>query len=390
MRNPYLTLTLCGILIFLSKLSHQASYFLPSPIHNPRLVDAFVAFQAWKHSITSDPNNFTLDWCSPNVCNYTGVYCAPAPDDNRTITVAGIDLNRANISGSLPEELGLLTDLALFHLNSNRFCGSIPDSFRHLRLLYELDISNNQFSGEFPSVVLHLPSLKFLDIRFNEFHGNVPPKLFDLQLDALFINNNKFNSSLPENFGNSPVSVVVLANNNISGCIPSSLTKMAGNLTQIILMNMGLTGCLQSDIGLLNQVKVFDVSFNNLVGSLPDSMGEMKRLEQLNVAHNKLYGDIPENICLLPRLENFTYSYNYFCSEPPVCLKLSANDDRETAYMIDLCSDHLRNARHSMLILLSVMHLVAQLVHHLHPHPQLLRLHQCILNSILDQHRDLY
>ncbi|KAF2284274.1 hypothetical protein GH714_020175 [Hevea brasiliensis] len=353
MRNPYLTLTLCGILIFLSKLSHQASYFLPSPIHNPRLVDAFVAFQAWKHSITSDPNNFTLDWCSPNVCNYTGVYCAPAPDDNRTITVAGIDLNRANISGSLPEELGLLTDLALFHLNSNRFCGSIPDSFRHLRLLYELDISNNQFSGEFPSVVLHLPSLKFLDIRFNEFHGNVPPKLFDLQLDALFINNNKFNSSLPENFGNSPVSVVVLANNNISGCIPSSLTKMAGNLTQIILMNMGLTGCLQSDIGLLNQVKVFDVSFNNLVGSLPDSMGEMK-------------------------------------SEPPVCLKLSANDDRENCIhdrplqrSPEECEAFYANPVKCDAFGCSASP-------PLHPHPQLLRLHQCILNSILDQHRDLY
>lgn len=330
MMNPYLTLALCGILFVFIKPSHQqASNSSVPPILNPRLLDAFIAFQAWKHSIISDPKNFTSNWCGPNVCNYTGVYCAPPPDDPRTITVAGIDLNHANISGSLPEELGLLTDLALFHLNSNRFYGSIPDSFRHLRLLYELDISNNQFSGEFPSVVLYLPSLKFLDIRFNAFHGKVPSKLFDMQLDALFINNNRFNSSLPENFGNSPVSVVVLANNNISGCFPSSLTKMAGNLTQIILVNMGLTGCLKSDIGLLNQVKVFDVSFNNLVGSLPDSMGEMKSLEQLNVAHNNLSGEVPESICSLPRLENFTYSYNYFCSEPSVCLELSTNDDRK-------------------------------------------------------------
>ncbi|KAF2304520.1 hypothetical protein GH714_032895 [Hevea brasiliensis] len=104
---------------------------------------------------------------------------------------------------------------------------------------------------------------------------------------------------------------------------------MAGTLSQILLMNMGLTGCLQSDIGLLNQVKVFDVSFNKLVGTLPDSIGEMKMLEQLNVAHNKLSGEIPESICLLPKLENFTYSYNYFCSEPHVCLKLSAKDDRK-------------------------------------------------------------
>ncbi|KAF2290156.1 hypothetical protein GH714_003752 [Hevea brasiliensis] len=289
--HSYLTLALWGILIFFSKPSYQASYSPSPPILNPRLLDAFIALQAWKHSIISDPKNFTSNWYGPNVCNYTGVYCAPAPDDPHTTAVAGIDLNHANISGYLPEKLGLLTDLALFHLNSNRFCGTIPDSFRHLRLLYELDISNNQFSGEFPYIVLYLPSLKFLDIRYNEFHGNVPSKLFDINLDALFINNNKFNSSLPDNFANSPVSVVVLANNNIV-----------------------------SDIGLLNQVKVFDVSFNKLVGTLPDSIGEMKMLEQLNVAHNKLSGEIPERACTnhYDTMEEALHAFNHANNNLPM------------------------------------------------------------------------
>ncbi|OMO54657.1 leucine-rich repeat extensin-like protein 6 [Corchorus capsularis] len=73
--------------------------------------------------MTSDPNGFTKNWYGPKVCNYTGVFCAPAPDDPYITTVAGIDLNGANIAGYLPEKLGLLTDLALFHINSNRFCG---------------------------------------------------------------------------------------------------------------------------------------------------------------------------------------------------------------------------------------------------------------------------
>nr|POE68583.1 leucine-rich repeat extensin-like protein 6 [Quercus suber] len=169
--NPLLTLAFWGIfsLIFLSKPSHQASNFPPPqpPLPNPRLLKAYTALQAWKHSITSDPKNSTLNWCGPNVCNYTGVTCAPAPDDPHVITVAGIDLNHADIAGTLPEELGLLTDLAFFHINSNRFYGTIPDCFRYLHLLHELDISNNQFSGPFPSVVLYIPSLIFLDIRFN-------------------------------------------------------------------------------------------------------------------------------------------------------------------------------------------------------------------------------
>lgn len=330
MKTPNLTLALSLLLsfIFLSKPSHQASN-PPPPLPNPRLLKAYTALQAWKHVITSDPNNFTANWCGLNVCNYTGVYCAPAPDDPHTVTVSGIDLNHANIVGSLPEELGLLTDLALFHVNSNRFYGTVPYSFRHLHLLHELDISNNQFSGQFPLSVLYLPSLKFLDVRYNNFLGEIPSTLFDLKLDALFVNNNKFQFSLPQNIGNSSLSVIVLANNDLKGCIPSSFANLKDTLDEVILMNSGLRGCLPSNLGLLDKVKVFDISNNDLVGALPESMGGMKSLEQLNVANNKFSGKVPASICSLPKLENFTYSYNYLCTQPPTCMKLQEQDDRK-------------------------------------------------------------
>ncbi|KAL6292051.1 hypothetical protein ACE6H2_000193 [Prunus campanulata] len=310
MKNPSLTLSLGAIfsIIFLFKPSHQVS--------NPRLLQAYTALQAWKHVITSDPNNFTANWCGLQVCNYTGVYCAPALDDPHTITVAGIDLNHANIA-------------AIFHINSNRFCGTIPYSFRYLRLLHEFDISNNQFTGQFPSSVLYIPSLKYLDVRYNNFHGEVPSALFNLKLDALFLNNNRFQFSLPQNIGNSSLSVIVLANNDLKGCIPSSLANLKDTLNEVILINSGLRGCLPSNLGLLDKVRVLDISKNKLVGALPESMGGMKNLEQLNVAHNKLSGEVPASICSLPKLENFTYSYNYFCGEPPICIKLPEQDDRK-------------------------------------------------------------
>ncbi|RZC55766.1 hypothetical protein C5167_014618 [Papaver somniferum] len=340
MRNPFPHLYLLAIftVLFLSKSSHQSllddvsipdlklgDAFIP----NPRLQSAFVALQALKHAIVSDPNKFTSNWYGPDVCSYNGVYCAPAPDAPRIRTVAGIDLNHQNIAGTLPYQLGYLTDLALFHINSNRFYGGIPETFRYMRRLFELDVSNNKFSGKFPSVVFYLSSLKFLDIRFNEFYGDVPSKLFDMKLDALFINDNKFRFTIPKNFANSTVSVLVLANNQLNGCFPSDLGKMAGTLNEIIITNSGLNGCLPPEIGKLNQLTVFDVSFNNLVGPLPETMGNMKSLEQLNIAHNKFSGNIPPSICSLPKLENFTYSYNYFCGEPPSCLKLPDKDDKK-------------------------------------------------------------
>ncbi|KAM2067131.1 hypothetical protein COP2_044778 [Malus domestica] len=266
---------------------------------NSRLRSAYIALQAWKQAMVSDPRDQISNWVGSDVCKYTGVFCAQAPDDPLVQTVAGIDLNHADIAGFLPEELGLLSDIALFHINSNRFCGKVPKSFNKLQLLFELDLSNNRFAGEFPDVVLQLPALKFLDLRFNEFEGEVPKELFDKDLDAIFINHNRFSFELPNNFGNSPVSVIVLANNNFHGCVPASLGNMSKNLNELVLTNNGFHSCLPREIGMLKKVTVFDVSHNRFVGELPKEIVEMESLEQLNVAHNMLRGTIPEGQELL-------------------------------------------------------------------------------------------
>ncbi|KAI3781850.1 hypothetical protein L2E82_11877 [Cichorium intybus] len=263
---------------------------------NPRLRNAYIALQAWKQAILSDPQNLTVNWVGSGVCDYTGVFCTHALDNSSEKTVAGIDLNHGDIAGYLPEELGLLKDLALFHINSNRFCGTIPKKFRHLKLLYELDLSNNRFAGKFPYVVLKLPMLKFLDLRFNEFEGSVPKELFDKDLDAIFINHNRFLFELPDNFGNSPVSVIVLANNKFHGCLPASIGNMSDTLNEVIMMNNGLRSCVPEELGLLKEATVIDISSNQLMGPLPESFSGLVSVEQLNVAHNFLTGSIPKSI----------------------------------------------------------------------------------------------
>ncbi|THU70575.1 hypothetical protein C4D60_Mb08t26430 [Musa balbisiana] len=195
----------------LRQLLHDGHDADDSAFPNPHLRDAYIALQAWKLAIISDPLNLTGNWVGPGVCNYTGVFCSPLPSDPNLTVVAGVDLNHGDLAGYLPHQLGLLADLALLHINSNRFCGTLPRSLRRLALLHELDVSNNRLAGPFPDVVLRLPSLRYLDLRFNEFEGAVPPELFDRDLDAIFINHNRFAFDIPENLGNSPVSVVAEA-----------------------------------------------------------------------------------------------------------------------------------------------------------------------------------
>ncbi|XP_060191159.1 leucine-rich repeat extensin-like protein 4 [Lycium barbarum] len=313
-----------------AKHSHHSSSVKAKT--NPRLQKAYIALQAWKRVIYSDPKNTTANWIGPSVCNYTGIYCTPFPNDTKIQVVAGIDLNHADIAGFLPEEFGLLNDLALLHLNSNRFCGILPLSLSNLTLLHELDISNNRFVGPFPHVVLSLPSLKYLDLRYNEFEGPLPSQLFSKDLDAIFVNNNRLTSVIPSNLGSSTASVVVFANNYFGGCLPPSIANFANTLEEMLLINTSLSGCLPPEVGFLYKLKVLDVSNNKLAGAVPYTIAGLAHLELLNLAHNMFSGIVPEGICVLPKLSNFTFSYNYFCEEQGICSNLTSKgtlfDDR--------------------------------------------------------------
>lgn len=285
---------------------------------NLRLKKAYCALQEWKKVIFSDPGGMIKNWEGVDVCSYNGVFCENAPDSPNVMTVAGIDLNHGDIAGQLVPHMGLLTDLSIFHINSNRFSGIIPNSFSRLTILHEFDISNNRFVGPFPSVVLEMPNLKYLDIRFNNFEGALPSQLFDKDLDAIFLNNNQFSSNIPENIGNSNASVIVFADNGFKGCIPESIGHMT-HLDEVIFANNQLSGCVPNGFGLLKNIKVLDLSKNNFVGTIPEGFQNLKCVEMIDIRQNQLIGTVVDCVCTLPSLLNFTFSDNYFDGLEPRC-----------------------------------------------------------------------
>ncbi|GKV06742.1 hypothetical protein SLEP1_g18592 [Rubroshorea leprosula] len=293
----------------------------PSGSSRSDLNSAYSALQAWKSAITEDPLMIMKTWVGSDVCSYRGVFCADAQDGMGPF-VSGVDLNYANLRGTLVEELSLLTDMSLLHLNSNRFAGTVPDTFKDLLALQELDLSNNQFSGPFPIVTLYIPNLVYLDLRFNSFTGPLPGDLFNKKLDAIFLNNNQFGGQIPYNLGNSPASVINLANNKFTGNIPSSLGFMSSKLKEILFLNNQLTGCIPEGIGLFTEMQVFDVSYNSLMGHLPDTISCLNEIEVLNLAHNRLSGVLPELVCSLRSLVNLTVAYNFLSGFSQDCTKL--------------------------------------------------------------------
>ncbi|KAK6151886.1 hypothetical protein DH2020_014521 [Rehmannia glutinosa] len=284
-----------------------------TPPGSPELNRAYTALQAWKSAITDDPLGITKSWVGPNVCSYKGIFCSDSSDFMGNPTgkvIAAVDLNHANLQGTLVKELSFLTDLSIFHINSNMFSGTVPSSFQKLSSLTELDLSNNHFSGPFPTTILYIPNLLYLDLRYNAFSGPIPENLFNKKLDAIILNNNLFNGELPENLGNSPASVINLANNKFTGTIPFSLSYMG--IKEILFLNNQLTGCIPEGVGMWADLQVWDVSSNSLMGHLPDSLSCLSDIEVLNFAHNKLSGVLPDLVCSLKRLVNLTVAANFF------------------------------------------------------------------------------
>ncbi|KAK9947865.1 hypothetical protein M0R45_003465 [Rubus argutus] len=293
----------------------------PSESSPSGLDKAYTALQAWKSAISDDPTKVLDTWVGPDVCSYKGVFCAASEDGQQSV-VAGIDLNHANLKGTLVKELSFLTEMSLIHLNSNRFSGTIPDTFRDLNSLQELDLSNNQFSGPFPTITLYIPSLIYLDLRFNNFTGSIPEELFNRNLDAIFLNDNQFEGELPQSLGNAQASVINLANNKFSGNLPSSFGFMGTKLKEILFLNNQLTGCIPEGVGLFTEIQVFDVSFNSLMGHVPDTISCLQEIEVLNFAHNKLSGVLPDLVCSLRSLVNLTVAYNFFSGFSQECNNL--------------------------------------------------------------------
>ncbi|EPS58531.1 hypothetical protein M569_16282, partial [Genlisea aurea] len=288
-----------------------------------RLAAVYPAIQKFKSLVSSDPRNVTVSWVGADVCRYRGFYCDSPPDNSSAVAVASVDFNGFHLTApTLAGFIDQLPDIAIFHANSNFFSGGVPVGIARLPYLYELDLSNNLLSGDFPAEILAMGGFSLLDIRFNFFTGAVPPAIFAGNLNFLFINNNDFITTLPEISVSAHLLFLTLANNRLFGPIPASIGVIFSGVSEILLQNNSLTGCLPYQLGLLKEVVVIDAAENQLTGPLPTSIACLEKVEILNLAGNRLYGSVPDLLCRLSKLTNLSLSDNYFTVAGDSCMGL--------------------------------------------------------------------
>ena len=129
-------------------------------------------------------------------------------------------------------------------LSFNELAGTIPAELGSLSNLESLDLSSNELTG-IPGELGSLSNLETLYLSFNELAGTIPAELGSLSnLETLYLGNNRLTGTIPAELGSlSNLESLNLSSNRLTGPIPASLGGLA-NLERLSLSQNMLTGCV--------------------------------------------------------------------------------------------------------------------------------------------------
>jgi len=233
--------------------------------------------------------------------------------------VTRLQLFNNQLTGSIPPEIGNLSNLTLLELYENQLTGSIPPEIGNLTNLRESYLDQNQLTGSIPPEIGNLTILTKLSLHQNQLTGSIPPEIGNLSnLTHLWIYENQLTGSIPPEIGNlTNLTLLYLHHNQLTGSIPPEIGNLT-NLTELYLhQNYQLTGSIPPEIGNLTNLAVLDLYFNQLTGSIPPEIGNLTNLTELYLHHNQLTGSIPPEIGNLTNLTVLYLSINQLTGSIP-------------------------------------------------------------------------
>ena len=237
-----------------------------------------------------------------------------------------LNLIENQLTGNIPPEIGILTNLTGLFLSYNYLRGEIPSEIGNLRNLTELHLGHNDLQGEIPPEIGNLVNLTHLSLWDNELTGSIPPEIGKLsKLTYLSLWDNELTGSIPPEIGNlNNLIFLSISENKINGQIPLELGNLI-HLNSLGLFNNELTGSIPSEIGNLTNLTYLGLFNNELTGGIPSEIWELKNMEFFRLENNQLINDIPESLCELDfnwsNTTFFNISNNQFSPPYPECVK---------------------------------------------------------------------
>ncbi len=247
-------------------------------------------------------------------CSWFGITCSAGH-----VTTIALDSN--GLSGTIPAQLGALSQLVRLWLRDNRLTGTIPAQLGNLASLEQLILYANQLTGPIPTQLGNLAALQELWLNNNFLSGSIPPSLGDLHnLRLLSLFTNELSGSIPGSLGNlAALETLGLQWNELSGSIPAELGNLS-RLRVLALARNALSGELPAGLGQLISLETLSLHANALSGPIPPELGNLTALHELDLAYLDLTGEIPPQLGNLAALRKLSLSYNRLSGPIPSSL----------------------------------------------------------------------
>ncbi|KAJ7949532.1 putative Receptor protein kinase [Quillaja saponaria] len=304
------------------------------------------ALLRWKASLSDQP--ILQSWVTPaqsnsstapSQCKWSGITCDAAGNvieinlaytglrgtlENLDLSsfpnLLRLDLKVNQLTGSVPENIGILSKLQFLDLSTNSLNGTLPLSLANLTQVYELDVSRNNITGEldpqlFPDgnnqSKFGLISIKNLLFQDTLLGGRIPNEIGNLKnLVLMALDGNSFYGPIPPSLGNcSELSILRLARNQLTGSIPPAIESLS-KLTDLRLFTNKLSGPVPQGIGNHSSLTDLHLNKNNFSGQLPPQVCRGEKLANFTAAYNSFTGPIPESLRNCKSLYRVRLEYN--------------------------------------------------------------------------------
>ena len=272
-------------------------------------------------------------------------------DNNGRVTE--LDLFDNNLVGSIPSELGNLSNLVYLDLSDNKLSGRIPLALSNLSSLTYLDVANNKLTARLPA----FDSMEHLEVlNFDGNHGLCAPQIV---AQSWLRNIERTNGSVcptptpaptrapTPTLTPTPIPSANTTNTSDRAALvalysatrgwawtkhPNWLTDEPvenwkgvttdsnGRVTELYLAGNNLEGRIPPELGNLSELTYLNLSDNSLWPPIPRELGSLPNLVYLNLSGNRLRAPIPPEIGNLSILEHLDLSNND--QEGPIPMEL--------------------------------------------------------------------
>lgn len=125
-------------------------------------------------------NNTVNNWGTAQMVDDDDVtYLRDYEVDNDLVPIDILDLHANNLTGTLPEEIGLLKGIRGLELSNNpRLVGTIPSSLEQLSKLQGFDVEGNNLESFLPTELGQITSMRGFNVAKNKnINGRFPKEL---------------------------------------------------------------------------------------------------------------------------------------------------------------------------------------------------------------------